>query len=143
MGFKMADREGKGGYARVWKVTKKEKYSEARLTTSKKDKNTGEYKQDFSHNFVRFVGKAHRDISELNIPEKGINIQILDGETTNEYSKEKEQTYTNYAVYDFTVAESNGNNGGSQKKAAAPVAQKSAPKQQTSSADDADDELPF
>lgn len=142
MGFKMADREGKGGYARVWKVTKKEKYSEVRLSTSKKDKNSGEYKQDFNHNFVRFVGKAHRDISELNIPEKGVNIQILDGETTNEYNKEKDVTYTNYMVYDFTTAESGGNNNGNAQKKA-PAAQKSSPKQQTSNTDDADDELPF
>lgn len=141
MGFKMADREGKGGYARVWKVTKKEKYSEVRLSTSKKGKNSGEFKQDFNHNFVRFVGKAHRDISELNIPEKGMSIQILDGETTNEYNKEKDVTYTNYMVYDFTPAEQGGGNNNASQKSSAPAAQKTTAKHQP--VEDDSDELPF
>lgn len=141
MGFKMADREGKGGYARVWNVTKKEKYSEVRLSTSKKDKNSGKYKQDFNHNFVRFVGKAHRDISELNIPEKGMSIQILDGETTNEYNKEKDVTYTNYMVYDFTPAEQGGGNNNASQKSSAPAAQKTTAKHQP--VEDDSDELPF
>lgn len=139
MGFRQADREGKGGYARVWKVTKKEKYSEVRLSTSKKDKNSGEFKPDFNHNFVRFVGKAHRDISELNVPEKGTNIQILDCETTNEYNKEKDITYTNYMVYDFTTAEQGGGNNNVSQKSSAPAAQKTTAKQQSA----ADDDLPF
>lgn len=141
MGFRQADREGKGGYARVWKVTKKEKYSEVRLSTSKKDKNSGEYKQDFNHNFVRFVGKAHRDISELNVPEKGTSIQILDCETTNEYNKEKDVTYTNYMVYDFTTAEQGGGNNNASQKSSAPATQKATAKPRP--VEDDSDELPF
>lgn len=91
-----------GSYAKVWEIVDKGNYSEVSLSTSRKDKRTGNYEKDFSSKFTRFIGDAHRDILGLG---NGVKIKLGDIEVTNAYSKEKKQEYVNYLVFSFEVAE--------------------------------------
>lgn len=88
-------------YATIWSIEDKEKYSDGRITTSRKDQN-GNYKTDFS-GFVRFVGDAYeksKDLSERS------RIHILNCGVGNSYDKEKNVTYWNPIVFDFEHVES-------------------------------------
>lgn len=95
-----------GSYATIWEVKKGNgNYSDVRLSTSRKNKQTDEYVTDFS-GFVRFVGTAHQNAGSLKEKDR---IKICDCEVTNSYDKEKKVTYTNFAVFSFEMA-----NGGQQ-----------------------------
>lgn len=117
-----------GAYATVWEVKQgKGNYSDVRMSTSKKNKQTDQYETDFS-GFVRFIGTAHQNASNLKERDR---IKIGDCEVTNHYDKEKKITYTNYAVFSFE----NANNGGEQ------VSQKTT--EFLEIPDNAEEELPF
>lgn len=91
MGFRSS-----GFYATVWEIREgMGNYLDVRLSTSKKDKSTGEYKTDWN-GWARFVGEA-RDAVE-GLPERA-RIRITEFDVTNSYSKEKQVTYTNYVVF--------------------------------------------
>lgn len=123
MGFR------KGAYATVWAAEKGSgNYTDVRLSISKKNKQTDKYETDFS-GFVRFVGTAHQNVGSLKERDR---IRIGDCEVTNSYNKEKNVTYTNYAVFSFEKVDNNGVQGKSDDKAF------------TNSHDEIDDaELPF
>lgn len=91
-------------YAKVWKSEDKGNYSVVELSTSKKNKQTDQYETDFSSKFVRFIGKAHVDISD------GARIKLTEVEVTNSYNKETKQAYTNFLVYGFENADGQQNN---------------------------------
>lgn len=96
MGFR------KDGFATVWQVKQGNgNYTDVRISTSKKNKQTDQYETDFS-GFVRFVGDAHKNASGLKEKDR---IKIGDCEVTNSYDKEKKVTYTNYAVFGFEMAD--------------------------------------
>lgn len=103
MGFR------KDGYAKVWKTTVYEKYTLVELSTSKKNKQSGEYEVDFQHSFVKFIGQAHRDATSLT---RGSRIKLGDCDVTRKYSKEKQREYIDFIVYDFSL-ESAPNTGDS------------------------------
>lgn len=87
-----------GSYATIWQVKKiEEKYSEMRISTSSKDKTTGEYSQDFGA-FVRFVGKAHQEAQHLGERDR---FKIVRCGVTNEYNKEKQTTFTRYLIFEI------------------------------------------
>ena len=103
MGFRQDAR-----FAKVWEIENKGNYHVVSLSTSKKNKATGEYETDFSSKFVRFIGTAHNEASNLKV---GDTIKIGSCEVTNSYDKEKKTTYTNYLVYSFEKeGENSGNN---------------------------------
>ena len=84
MGFR------KDAYCTVWEVKQGSgNFSDARISTSKKNKQTGEYETDFS-GFVRFIGSAHQKSSSLKEKDR---IKLGDCEVTNRYDKEKKVTY--------------------------------------------------
>ena len=90
-----------GAYATIWQVKQgKGNYTDVRLSISKKNRQTNEYEQDFS-GFVRFIGTAHQRANSLK--ERDM-IRIGDCEVTNSYDKEKNVTYTNFAVFSFEDA---------------------------------------
>lgn len=92
-----------GAYATIWQVKQgKGNYTDVRLSISKKNRQTNEYEQDFS-GFVRFIGTAHQRASSLKEKDR---IKIGDCEVTNSYDKEKNITYTNFAVFSFEDANS-------------------------------------
>ena len=90
-----------GAYATIWQVKQgKGNYTDVRLSISKKNRQTNEYEQDFS-GFVRFIGTAHQRANSLKERDR---IRIGDCEVTNSYDKEKNVTYTNFAVFSFEDA---------------------------------------
>lgn len=89
-------------YAKVWEVkTKAEKYTDAKISISKKNKQTDQYETDFS-SIVRFIGEAHKKAAEF---AQGSKIKILSCDTTNKYDKEKQTTYWRCIVFDFEFTE--------------------------------------
>ena len=94
-----------GAYATVWEVKDGNgNYSDVRLSIPRKNRDGDGYVTEFSA-WVRFIGDAHRDASMLS---ERSRIKLGDCDVTNKYDKEKNTTYTNYAVFGFEDA-----NGGS------------------------------
>lgn len=124
-----------GAYAVVWQVKKGNgNYTDVRLSTSKKNKQTDQYETDFS-GFVRFIGTAHQNAGNLKEKDR---IKIGDCEVTNSYDKEKNVIYTNFAVFSFEDA--NGNGGSASAAQKAPAKKKD---DFMSVPDGIDEELPF
>ena len=102
MGFR------KDAWATCWGAEpKSDTLTNVRISTSKKDKQTGEYNQDFS-GFVAFVGTAAAKKAAA-LKEKD-RIKLGDVEVTTKYDSEKKITYTNYKCYNFELQ----NGGGSE-----------------------------
>ncbi len=115
MGFRQ------NGFCSVWSTepSKSGSTTRVRLSSSRKNKATGEYEQDFS-GFCTFIGKAH-DMAQNLRPKDRIKILECDVGTT--YDKEKQKEYVNYKVFDFEMADGSTPNGsgsqsGSKKKPA-------------------------
>lgn len=88
-------------YATVWEVRQgKGNYLDARISTSKKNKQTDAYETDFS-GWVRLIGKA----ANLGMMSEKTRIKILECDVTNSYSKEKNTTYWNPVVFDAELVE--------------------------------------
>ena len=159
MGFRQADSEGRGGFARIWCSDNCGKYSTARVTTWKKAQDsTAEnpiYETDFQDGYVRFISAAHTKIQELDLPtseeykdnreneewlrtHKGITIQIKNCDVQTHYDYKTQKTYINYVVYAFDIPDGNG---GTKKS----TAKKSTTKAKTKKAavEDDDDDMPF
>ena len=127
-----------GGYARVWNVEDKGNYSVVKVSTSKKRKDGDGFETDFQTNFVRFVGEAHKLLSSINVPEKGVGIQITNCEATTPYSSETKKGYNNYVVFSFDLIDGNAS-GGSKKASPA----KSSKNKHTEADDEDSADLPF
>lgn len=100
-------------YARVWSVENKGNYSTARISISRKDKNTGAYNTDFQDGFVRLVGQAHTALQGVQIDDKkGVSIKISSCEVTNVYtSPDGKVSYTpHYTIFGLEVQDGNSNN---------------------------------
>lgn len=95
-----------GKYATVWSVEQPEgaKYMSVRLSTDYKNKQTGEWVQDFS-GYCMFLGQAATDARTLKEKDR---IRIGGCEVTNRYDADKKQTRHWYKVFDFTPVESGG-----------------------------------
>lgn len=100
-----------GSYAHIWKLEDKGNYHVAQMSTSKKNNETGEYEKDWNDNFVRLVGTAHNQAKTLDTSK---NVKIGRCGVSNNYSKEKNTTYTNYVVFNFEDNDSN-TSGNTQK----------------------------
>ena len=141
MGFKQTDNEGRGGYARVWKVEDKGNYSVCEVSTSRKKQGSDrDYEVDFQNSYVRFVGKAHDAIQRLAVGEKGISIQITSCDVTNKYDKSKDKVYTNYVVFDFLLV---GNDKPAQDEKPSKASKKSAKSKPSEPVEEDEDDLPF
>ncbi len=93
-----------GAYAKVWKVEPATNTrTKLQISISRKNKETGEYTQDFS-GFVNVIGTAGAQKAAL-LPE-GARIKLGDCDVTTNYVKEKNITYTNYALFNFEDADS-------------------------------------
>lgn len=142
MGFRQADSEGRGGFARIWSIEDKGNYSIAKVSTSKKRKD-GSYETDFQDGFVRLIGSAHEKAQNLNVTDKGVAIQITSCEVTTPYNAETKKGYVNYAIFAFNIPDGNGGTA-SANTAKKSTAKTSKAKKNAPVADDnSDDELPF
>lgn len=121
-----------GAYAKVWKV---EPFSDTsvklRISISRKNKQTGEYEQDFS-GFVNAIGTAAA--KKAAVLKEGDTIKLGDVDVTNKYDKQKEVTYTNYKIFSFEV---DGGNTSTPK----PASNEPQPEVDSGEADDS--RLPF
>lgn len=97
MGFR------KDAYATVWSVEPtSDTLTKARISISRKNRQTGEYETDFS-GFISFVGTATaKKAASLNVRDR---IKLGDVDVTNRYDKEKGVTYTNFKVFSFDMAD--------------------------------------
>lgn len=86
-------------WAKIWRVTDKGNYAECQITTSKKNKETKQYQQDFS-GIVRFVGRAYK----LR-PQKDQNIKLLNCAVQGTYNKETKKTFYAFIVFDYQLDE--------------------------------------
>jgi hypothetical protein len=81
-----------------------------RISTSRKNKQTGEYEQDFS-GFVMCLGTAAaQKAAKLT---EGSRIKIGDCDVTTKYDKEKKVTYTNFSIFSFDLDEDAPKSAGS------------------------------
>lgn len=121
-------------YAKVWEVIPStDTRTKLRISISRKDKQTGEYVQDFS-GFVDCVGSlAAKKAAQLKANDR---IRLGDVDVTTKYNKEKDITYTNFSVFNFEKDEGNG----VPVQTKAPVNE---PQPEVDSGEVDDDRLPF
>jgi len=79
------------------------------VSTSRKNKDTGEYEQDFS-GYVMMIGQAHAKAQKL---KEGDRIKLGDVDVTTTYDKERKKEYVNYKCFDFEMADAPQNQGSS------------------------------
>lgn len=95
-----------GAYAKIWEIKdKKDKYTDIRISTSKKDKSTGKYTQDFG-GFVRMIGQAHESMNHLDTED---SFKIVRCGVENRYDKEKKVTYNNFMIFEVETEDSSAN----------------------------------
>lgn len=93
-------------WASVWSVEEgKGNTMKVRLSTSRKNKETNEYEQDFS-GFCTFIGNAKAKAEKLKPKDR---IKLGDVDVTTWYSKEKCVEYTTYKVFDFETSNDTDN----------------------------------
>ncbi len=97
MGFR------KGSFCKVWSVELiSDTLTKCRISISRKDRNTGEYVQDFG-GYITFIGSAAaQKAAKLH---EGDRIRLGDVDVSNVYVKEKNVTYTNFKVFSFQTQE--------------------------------------
>ena len=128
-------------YATVWEVQPvSNTMTKARISTSRKNSKTDEYEQDFG-GFITFVG-TEAAAKALRLQPRD-RIRLIRTDVTSRYVKEKQQTYTNFSVFEFLTADeadrerSGTSNGKSVGKA------KQQPSPSEPDAFDSDGDLPF
>ena len=90
-----------GAYAKVWEVKPFSDTSvKLRLSVSRKNKQTGEYEQDFS-GYVNAVGTAAA--KKAACLKEGDRIKLGDVDVTTKYAGEKKVTYTNFKLFSFEL----------------------------------------
>lgn len=92
---------GNGSWAKIWSVERGDKSTKVRLSTSRKNKDTDEYEQDFS-GFVTLAGTAHKQASNL---KEGDRIQIGNCTVTSRYDKEKNKEYINFTMFSYEAGD--------------------------------------
>ncbi len=118
-------------YATVWEVrTTRGASMQVRISTSYKDKKTGEYVSDFS-DYVFFSGDAAKKAAQLKEKDR---IRLLQTSVTSKWDRDKKVNHYFFSVWDFEMADRNGGTG-TKPAAAAP---KAAP-----AVEEDNDELPF
>lgn len=89
-----------GSFATIWGTVESisDTRAKARISISRRNRQTGEYDTDFS-GFVDFIGTAAAK-KAMTLKEKD-RIKLGDVDVSNKYSKEKNITYVNYKVFSF------------------------------------------
>lgn len=97
MGFR------EGAFASVWSAepTRSGNGTRVRLSTSYKNKQTGQYEQDFS-GYCTFYGDAHKKAANLRERDR---IKLLSCDVSNSYNKDTKVSNTYFKVFDFDMAD--------------------------------------
>ena len=133
-------------YATVWEVTPgKGNYTTVRLSTSRKNRETGLYEQDFS-GFCSFVGEANVAAQHLKRLDR-ILIEEMDVTTRPGTNKDGQPvTHTNFTVFKFSLAQPGPSRGGQPQQAQRAPQRQVSPLEQNpvdGGSNEAEDELPF
>lgn len=90
-----------GAYAKVWEVKPvSDTMTKLRISISRKNKQSGEYEQDFA-DFVSAVGTAAaKKAAGL---KEGDRIKLGDVDVSNRYDKEAKVKYVNYKLFSFDI----------------------------------------
>lgn len=111
-------------YSKIWKIDKKEKYADLRISTSEKVEKDGKTEYVNSNWFARAVGKAFNQIKDYN---EGDNAVIIKAKLSNEtYEKDGQKR----SALKFVIMEFEG-------------ASDTAPVTQKNSDSDSEEDLPF
>lgn len=88
-----------GAYAKVWEIKPVwDTNTKCRISTSRKNKDSGEYMQDFS-GYVSFVGTANA--KKAACLKEGDRIKLGDVDIISKYDADKKQTYYNFTCFSF------------------------------------------
>lgn len=115
MGFRQ------NSYATIWSVEPvSDVQTKARISISRKDKQTGEYTEDFS-GYVSFFGTAAAKKAAC-LKERD-RIKLGEVDVRSKYDKAKNITYYNFNIYSFEVQNgfSGGNSNGVQPNTPMPT----------------------
>ena len=105
-----------GAYAKVWEVKPVgDTLTTLRISISRKNKQTGEYEQDFS-GFVSFCGTSNA--ARAAALQEGCRIKLGDCDVSTRYVKEKDTSYTNFRVFGFEELDEEASGGGKKSGAA-------------------------
>jgi len=97
MGFR------KDAYATVWEVEPiSDTITKSRISISRKNRQTGEYEQDFG-GYVKFMGTAAAK-KAAQLKEKD-RIRLGDVDVSNFYNREKKTEYTDFKIFSFDMAD--------------------------------------
>lgn len=93
-------------YAKVWKIDKKEKYADLRISTSEKTEKDGKTEYINSNWFARAIGKAFNQLKDIN---EGDRVVITKAKLTNEpYEKDGvKKSAFKFVILEFEIEESN------------------------------------
>lgn len=92
------------GYLTIWEITPiSDTMVKARVSSSRKNKMSGEYETDFS-GFVTFNGTSAAS-KALNLHERD-RIKLGDVDVTTKYDKAQNTIYTNFRIWSFELADS-------------------------------------
>lgn len=101
-----------GAYATVWESKSiSPSHTKLKISISYKDKNTGEYTQDFS-GFVSVFGTSAAAGAAQLMERSRIKLGDCDVSTT--YDKERQIGYTNFKIFSFENLNQGGSYGGNQ-----------------------------
>ena len=90
-----------GAFAKVWEVKPfSDTSTKLRISVSRKNKQSGEYEQDFS-GYVDAVGTAAA--KKAACLKEGDRIKLGDVDVVTKFVKEKNTTYTNYKMFSFEL----------------------------------------
>ena len=91
-------------FAKVWKIDKKDKYADLRISTSEKIEKDGETSYINSNWFARAVGKAFNQLKDIN---EGDRVVITKAKLSNEqYEKDGEKkSALKFVVLEFESKE--------------------------------------
>ena len=102
-----------GSFCKVWEVSSiSDTMTKARVSISRKDRNTDQYVQDFG-GFIVFVGtQAAQKGLRL---QPGDTIKLGDVDVSNRYDKVKRVEYTDFKVFSFEGPDELGDGHGRQQ----------------------------
>ena len=96
MGFRI------DSYAKCWEIIPGQgNFTKVRMSISKKNKETGEYDQDFS-GYVMMIGPAHAKAQNL---QPGDRIKLTEIDVSTVYKKELDKEFVNYKCFNFEMAD--------------------------------------
>lgn len=105
-----------GSWGTVFSVEPgKGNWTKCRLAISRKNKDTGEYEQDFS-GYVMMIGQAHAKAQRLRERDR---IRLKEVDVSNRYDKERQREYIDYKCFDFDTADEAQGQGGNVRPAQA------------------------